>query len=72
MLFTRQREKDSKSKEIGSDGDTVFRSKELQPCKKCGEPTEYVSLAFHLHFCSDECLNLFWDDYNESTNFLKG
>lgn len=48
------------------DGDEVFRVTRYGLCIKCGRDTAWVSVSFHGHYCSPDCLNLEWQEYAEA------
>jgi len=48
------------------DGDEVFRVNREAACSKCGFATVWVSVSFHGHYCSSDCLNQEWKDFEEA------
>ena len=36
------------------------------PCRICGELTTYIDVCAEAHFCSEECLEQFYNDYWDS------
>lgn len=44
----------------------VIRGRHAEPCCVCGQPTEYVEICSEAHFCSEECLNKFYDGFMSS------
>lgn len=44
-----------------SEYDSVRKNRYRRPCKVCGAKTYWSSVRFNMFFCSDFCLNLYWD-----------
>lgn len=45
-------------------GEEFIYSPIEKPCLECREPTHFVEICSEGHFCSDECLNKFYDWLN--------
>lgn len=41
-------------------------SKELAPCSTCKEPTKYIDYISEGRFCSTECIDRFYDFYEQN------
>lgn len=41
----------------------MIRGRQAEPCFVCGCPTEYVEICSEAHFCSEECVNTFYDEF---------
>ena len=48
---------------IDSEEGGVIRGHATEPCCVCGHPTEYIEICSEAHFCSEECLNEFYDTF---------
>lgn len=44
----------------------VLVGKELRPCIMCGEPTKFVEICSEGCFCSDECMDRFYERLQEN------
>ena len=45
-------------------GDIMVKTNNLNSCKICGRPTEYQSGSFEDYFCSDDCIEYAWIEYD--------
>ena len=50
-------------KPIVDEEDGMIRGRKTEPCCVCGQPTEYIEICSEAHFCSEECLNAFYDEF---------
>jgi endogenous inhibitor of DNA gyrase (YacG/DUF329 family) len=53
------------------DGDEVFKVSEPKKCCICGTITHYVSVSFAAFYCSKECLEIDWQEYEEAEHICK-
>ena len=44
----------------------IIKGKNPVPCTTCGEPTIFIDLCSEAPFCSEECLEQFYNDYWDS------
>lgn len=44
----------------------VLVCEQTRPCIMCGEPTEFVEICSEGHFCSDECMDEFYERMAEN------
>ena len=44
----------------------VLVCKEIKPCIMCGEPTNFVEICSEGRFCSDECMDKFYERLAEN------
>ncbi len=52
--------------DINFDGDTMIHGKTARPCFNCHTLTNWVSISFEAHICSEECNTKVWKDYQEA------
>lgn len=52
--------------------DFTLRSKEIEPCCQCKEPTAWVDISFESPICSEECTRVMWDEYHEACRLPPG
>jgi hypothetical protein len=43
----------------------LIKVDDLKPCNVCKEPTQYIEYCYEVRCCSEECLKILDDDYNE-------
>lgn len=44
---------------------SIMVGDEKIPCLTCGEETEFIDVFSEAHFCSEECLRVLDDEYND-------
>ena len=50
-------------REIVDVEDCMIRGRQAQPCFMCGEETVYIEICAEAHFCSEECVDRFYEEF---------
>lgn len=66
MKFNKKYPTAKHNDEFNCDGDCVVYFDSKGKCFRCNKVTHFASLSFETWFCSEECLNVTWEDYNNS------
>lgn len=48
--------------------DGLIESEEKKPCVMCGEETEFIEIYSEGRFCSEECMNKFYDEFQRKVS----
>lgn len=51
-------------KPIDDEQDGIICGTSLHPCFVCGDPTKYIEICAEAHFCSDECMKAYYDEFS--------
>ena len=46
--------------------DDILVGDKESPCANCGSPTKYIEICSEAHFCSDECVEEFYRQFEEA------
>ena len=51
---------------IDDEIDGIICGHHEEPCAMCGEPTRFIEICAEAHFCSDECMKQFYDEFEQA------
>lgn len=63
MKFIEKHENIKSLSSFGYRSDEVIKDKGIHRCCKCGCETSFMSMSFNAFFCSEECLDIMWEEY---------
>lgn len=61
----------SNMREIVDEEDCVIRSYRAEPCCICGEKTVYIEICSEAYFCSEECVDRFYEVFADRMQYME-